>query len=40
MSKQFIPLKDGKIACQIYGQGQQTLILFYGLISSSWLGDE
>ncbi|MEM9805942.1 MAG: alpha/beta hydrolase [Cyanobacteria bacterium P01_D01_bin.56] len=37
MSKQFITLKDGKIAYQIYGQGQQTLILFHGLIGSSWL---
>ena len=40
MSKQFIPLKDGKIAYQIYGQGQPTLILFHGLIGSSWLSDE
>ena len=40
MSKQFIPLTDGKIAYQIYGQGQQTLILFHGLIGSSWLSDD
>ncbi|MEM1254599.1 MAG: alpha/beta fold hydrolase [Cyanobacteria bacterium P01_H01_bin.21] len=40
MSKQFIHLKNGKIAYQIYGQGQQTLILFHGLLGSSWLSDE
>ena len=40
MAKQFIDLKDGKIAYQTYGQGQQTLILFHGLLGSSWLGDE
>ena len=40
MSKQFIVIKGGKIAYQTYGQGQQTLILFHGLIGSSWLSDE
>ncbi|MDV3349000.1 alpha/beta fold hydrolase [Leptothoe sp. LEGE 181152] len=40
MSKQFIVLKDGKIAYQVYGQGQHTLLLFHGLLGSSWLGDE
>ena len=40
MPKQFIPLKDGKIAYQIYGKGQQTLILFHGLLGGSWLGQE
>ena len=37
MPKEFITLDDGKIAYQIYGKGQQTLILFHGLIGSSWL---
>lgn len=40
MPKQFIPLKDGRIAYQTYGAGQQTLLLFHGLLGGSWLGQE
>ena len=40
MSKQFIAIKGGKIVYQIYGQWQQMLILFHGLIGSSWLSAE
>ena len=39
MPKQFVSLKEGSIAYQTYGKGQQTLILFHGLMGSSWLGE-
>lgn len=40
MTKQFVPLKEGRIAYQTYGKGQQTLIFFHGLMGSSWLSEE
>jgi pimeloyl-ACP methyl ester carboxylesterase len=39
--KSFVQLADNQqIAYQVYGQGDQTLILYHGLVGGSWLSND
>lgn len=41
MEKQYVQFqKNQRLAYQVYGEGEHTLILLHGLVGGSWLGEE
>lgn len=40
MAKQFVSTDRATVAYQVYGSGARTLLVFHGLLGSSWIGPE